>query len=233
MWVPHFWTFSPRSRHLPIVWQSAVKAKRLSSSSKGASVYTAAFFRSEADFVDALRAARSDAQAELFRRHHVRVAEVLERVLGPDDDLPDLVQEVFVRGIAGAPRFRGTSEALEAWLVKIAIHTARGLIRRRRVWRRFFSMAESPPDIPSPGQATHEQIEAVRRAYAIFDKLPTGERVALTLEMIDEMPLLQIAESCGVSRSTIKRTLNRARQRFRTLVELDPALRDLNGGGGT
>jgi RNA polymerase sigma-70 factor, ECF subfamily len=214
------------------VWQSAVKAKGASSSSNYGAVYTPSFFRTEADFVDALRGARADAQAELFRRHHVRVSEVLERVLGPDDDLPDLVQEVFVRAIAGAPRFRGTSEALEAWLVKIAIHTARGLIRRRRVWRRFFSMAETPPDVASPGSATHEQIEAVRRTYAIFDKLPTAERVALTLEMIDEMPLLQIAESCGVSRSTIKRTLNRARQRFRTLVELDPALRDLTGGGG-
>jgi RNA polymerase sigma-70 factor (ECF subfamily) len=215
------------------VWQSAVKAKSVPSSSNFGAVYTPAFFRTEADFVDALRSSRADAQAELFRRHHVRVAEVLERVLGPDDDLPDLVQEVFVRAIAGAPRFRGTSDALEAWLVKIAIHTARGLIRRRRVWRRFFSMAETPPDVASPGSATHEQIEAVRRTYAIFDKLPTVERVALTLEMIDEMPLLQIAESCGVSRSTIKRTLNRARQRFRTLVELDPALRDLTGGGGS
>jgi len=215
------------------VWQPAVKAKSTSNSSNYGAVYTPAFFRTEADFVDALRGARADAQAELFRRHHVRVAEVLERVLGPDDDLPDLVQEVFVRAIAGAPRFRGTSDALEAWLVKIAIHTARGLIRRRRVWRRFFSMAETPPDIASPGTATHEQIEAVRRAYAIFDKLPTVERVALTLEMIDEMPFLQIAESCGVSRSTIKRTLNRARQRFRTLVDLDPALRDLNNGGGS
>src|SRR5205085_11417232 len=122
-------------------------------------------------------------------------------------------QALSARAMAGASRFPGTTDAREAWLVKIAIHTARGLIRRRRVWRRFFSMAETPPDIASAGQATHEQIEAVRRTYAIFDKLPTTERVALTLEMIDEMPLLQIAESCGVSRSTIKRTLNRARQR--------------------
>src|SRR5262249_57148006 len=106
-------------------------------------------------------------------------------------DLPGLVQEVFVRASAGAPRFRGPSDALEAWLVKIAIHTARGLIRRRRVWRRFFSMAETPPDVAGPGSATHEQIEAVRRTYAIFDKLPTAEPAPLTPELVHEMPLLQ------------------------------------------
>ncbi len=202
-----------------------------SSRSYGA-VYTPAFFRSEEDFLDALKMGRADAQAELFRRHHVRVTEVLERVMGPDDDLPDLVQEVFVRAIAGASRFRGTSNMLQAWLVKIAIHTARGLIRRRRVWRRFFSNSESPPDVAWSGAASHEQLEALQRAYNIFAKLPTDERIALTLELIDEMPLLQIAEVCGVSRSTIKRTLNKARRRFQNLVELDPALKDLYTGGG-
>jgi RNA polymerase sigma-70 factor, ECF subfamily len=199
--------------------------------SRGATVYTPPFFRSEEDFVDSLREGRADAQAELFRRHHVRVAEVLERVLGGDDDLPDLVQEVFVRAITGAKRFRGTSELLEHWLVKIAIHTARGLIRRRRVWRRFFSPAELPPEVAAVGKASVEQIEAVRRTYAVLDKLPTNERIALTLDLIDEMPILQIAEVCGVSRSTIKRTLHKARQRFEALVVLDPALRDLRGGG--
>jgi RNA polymerase sigma-70 factor (ECF subfamily) len=198
---------------------------------RGATVYTPPFFRSEEEFVDALRAGRGDAQAELFRRHHVRVAEVLERVLGGDDDLPDLVQEVFVRALTGARRFRGTSELLEHWLVKIAIHTARGLIRRRRVWRRFFSPSEVPPEVAASGKATFEQLEALRRTYAILDKLPTNERIALTLDLIDEMPILQIAEVCGVSRSTIKRTLHKARQRFEALVVLDPALRDLRGGG--
>jgi RNA polymerase sigma-70 factor, ECF subfamily len=200
----------------------------------GAKVYAPAFFRDEVEFVQALRAGRHDARAELFRRHHDRIAAVLHRILGDDHDLPDLVQEVFVRAISGAHGFRGPSEALESWLVKIAVFTARGLIRRRRVFRRFFSPAPAAVDIAEMATATvatAEQLEAVRRTYILLDKLPANERIALTLQLVDEMSLPQIAEACGVSQSTIKRRLRRAHVRFEALVSADPALRERLAGG--
>jgi RNA polymerase sigma-70 factor (ECF subfamily) len=200
----------------------------------GAKVYAPAFFRDELEFVEALRAGRHDARAELFRRHHDRIAAVLHRILGDDHDLPDLVQEVFVRAISGAQGFRGPSEALEPWLVKIAVFTARGLIRRRRVFRRFFSSAPASVDIAELATATvatAEQLEAVRRTYTLLDKLPTNERIALTLQLVDEMSLPQIAEACAVSQSTIKRRLRRAHVRFEALVAADPALRERLQGG--
>jgi RNA polymerase sigma-70 factor (ECF subfamily) len=200
----------------------------------GAKVYAPAFFRDELEFVEALRAGRHDAQAELFRRHHARIGAVLHRILGEDHDLPDLVQEVFVRAIAGARGFRGPSETLEPWLVKIAVFTARGLIRRRRVWRRFFSTSPAASDIADMATATvatAEQVEAVRRTYGLLDKLSTNERIALTLQLVDEMSLPQIAEACAVSQSTIKRRLRKAHLRFDALVAADPALRDRLQGG--
>src|SRR5687768_14049674 len=125
-----------RSRHsrMDVARHSADLAPAVEPQAK---IYSPSFARSDEDFLEALRAGRSDAHAELFRRHHERVAEVLERVLGPDTDLPDLIQEVFVHAILGAAKFRGGVDALRPWLVAIAVHRARALIRRRRVWRRF------------------------------------------------------------------------------------------------
>jgi RNA polymerase sigma-70 factor (ECF subfamily) len=198
-----------------------------------ARVYSPSFARNDEDFVKAFRAGRSDAQAELFRRHHERIAEVLERVLGYDSDLPDLIQEVFVEAITGAASFRGDAQALRPWLVKIAVFRARALIRRRRVWRRFFSMPGEAPEVAAAGSATVEQIHALRRAYALFNRLPTDERIALTLSLIDEMPAVQVGEACGVSKSTIQRTLVKARKRFMKLAEHDTALCELLLGGDT
>jgi RNA polymerase sigma-70 factor, ECF subfamily len=192
-----------------------------------AKIYSPSFSRSDAEFVEALRSGRSDAHAELFRRHHERVTEVLERVLGPDADLLDLVQEVFVHAIVSAKNFRGDASALRAWLVAIAIHRARALIRRRRVWRRFFAMPGESPEIAGPDAASLEQVSALRRAYALFDKLPTDERIALALTLVDEMPAPEVADVCRVSKSTIQRTLVKARRRFAALAKLDPALREL------
>jgi RNA polymerase sigma-70 factor (ECF subfamily) len=193
----------------------------------GARVYAPSFFKDDVEFVQALQAGRPDAQAELFRRHHERVAAVLHRVLGDDADLQDMLQEVFLRAMTAARRFRGTNEVLEPWLVRIAVFTARGLIRRRRLWRRFFSATE-PTNAVAASTASIEQLEALQRTYAVFDKLPTDERIALALNLIDKMPLPQIAEACGVSTSTIKRRLRKANQRFQAMVSRDPILRDLS-----
>jgi RNA polymerase sigma-70 factor, ECF subfamily len=193
----------------------------------GGKLYALALFRDDAEFVAGLRAGQADAQAELVRRYYERVAAVLHRVLGDDAELQDLTQEVFVKAMAGAKSFRGTSENLEAWVVRIGVFSARGLIRRRSLWRRFFSSAPAPEDAGPTHAVDHEGIEAVRRTYAVLDKLPSDERIALALALVDEMPLPTIAEVCGVSRSTIKRRLQRARKRFESLAGLDPLLREL------
>jgi len=194
----------------------------------GAKLYSPAFFRDESEFIAALKAGRSDAQAELVRRHYKRVAAVMHRVLGDDTDLEDVVQDVFVKAMLGAHAFRGTSENLEAWVVGIAVFSARGLIRRRTLWRRFFSAAPAP-EAAEPTHTTNlEDVDAVRRIYAVFDKLPADERIALALTLIDQMALHQVALACNVSSSTIKRRLKKARKRFEGLVRFDPVLRELS-----
>jgi RNA polymerase sigma-70 factor (ECF subfamily) len=195
--------------------------------SQAAKVYSPAFFRSEEAFLEALRQGRGDAQAELFRRYRQRITALLHRVLGRDDELADLVQEVFVRALTAVKRFRGDSGALEPWLTRIAVYTARSTIRRRVIRRRFLQHTDTPPDTILAPEAAPEHVQAVRCTYAILDKMPTSERLVLSLQMIDQMSLPQIAEACDISRSTVKRRLRRARTRFETLAMREPVLLEL------
>ncbi len=193
---------------------------------RGAAVYAPDFGGKEADFLQALRAGKRSARAELYRRHAQAVEGILIRVLGWNADIPDLVQEVFVRVLAGLGGFRGDHRSLKPWITRIAVHTARGWIRKRRMLRwLYLERSEDLPDA-SAVAATPEEMETLRRAYRVIGSLPEKERVAFALRFVADMELTEVAEACEVSLATIKRRLTSARRRFTLLAARDPYLKD-------
>jgi RNA polymerase sigma-70 factor (ECF subfamily) len=150
----------------------------------------------------------------------------LYRVFGNDPELADLAQEVFAQAFVSVRRFRGEPSALEPWLVRVAVFTARATIRKRRSWRRLFRPSNSTEDVPGQPAATAEQRQELERVYAIFAQLPTDQRVILALHLMDQMSLTEISDAVSVSRSTVIRKLKRAQQRFSLLAEKDPVLRE-------
>lgn len=187
-------------------------------------LYAPAFFTDDAAFVKALREGHRAARSALFDRFADHVERVLVRVLGVDSEVPDLVQEVFLRAYAGLPRFRGGVDALKPWITRITVFTARGCIRRRQA-RRWLRM-ESPADLPDvPAHTASPELgDVLRRAQTILDKLPVAERIPFALRFIDDMELAEVAEACNVSVATIKRRLVRARRRYERLAARDPVL---------
>ena len=184
----------------------------------------AAFFSDDEAFVDSLRAGQRGAKTELYRRYATYIERVLYRVLGWDADIPDVLQEVFLRAIAGADGFRGGFSELKPWLTRIAVFTARGWIRKRTLRKWLRSKApEEIPDMPAL-VASPEETETLRRAYAVIEKLPAKERIPFTLRYLGEMDLLEVADACEVSLATIKRRLERARKRFLHMANRDPYL---------
>ncbi|GEM_PF-281124 len=189
-----------------------------------AQVYSLSYFREENSLVDALRAGRQEAQAELYRRYHGRVTGVMRRIMGSDPELSDLIQETFVQAMSSAQRFRGNADVLEAWLVRVAVYTARAAIRKRKLFRRFFSVVPHEQEFSDNRTSSMEDREALRRAYVHLDRLPTDERIVLALSLFDGLSNLEIADACEISESTVKRRLRKARVRYSRLTEGDPAL---------
>lgn len=178
---------------------------------------------SDAALVRALRAGDPHAGAALFDRYALHVRRVLARVLGPDPELSDLLQDVFVAALASVGSIEDPS-ALKAWLTRTAVFTARGKIRRRTRWRflRFVPDDELPD---APAAATDaDGSEALAAVYRVLNALPTDERIAFALRMLDGMELTAVATACGVSLSTTKRRLASAQSRFRELARKEPSL---------
>ena len=173
--------------------------------------------------VRALRSGHPGAPTELFDRYSADVQRVLAAVIGMDDELPDLLHEVFARALADIGKL-DDPERLKPWLTSIAVFTARGCIRKRRRgrWLRFWA-PETLPEVPT-GEAPLEAREALAAIYRVLSKLPAQDRIAFSLRFVAGLELTEVAAACRVSLSSIKRRLARAEQRFLELAQRDPVL---------
>jgi len=174
----------------------------------------------------ALRRRDPDAVELLFRRYRGRVTAVLLSTAGADRDLPDLVQEVFAQVLKSLPSFRGDRRSLAPWISRIAVFTARRCIRtrQRRWWLRPSDAAEGVE--PECGQASPAIVCALTRAEAIIARLPAKEQLAFRKRFVEGLSLEQTAQGCNVSLATIKRWIDRARERFERYAAQDPFLAD-------
>ena len=159
--------------------------------------------------VAALLAGHPAARESLFVRHGAHVRRVLIRVLGLDHEVPDLLQDVFLTALATIGKLEDP-RALRGWLTSMAVHHARGLIRKRNRRRilRFVDPDELDRQLgPASGM---EQHEAMRALYRVLDGMPADERIAFALRFVDGMDLYEVAAACKVSRATVSRRLQRA-----------------------
>lgn len=189
--------------------------------------------RDDQALVDGLRAGEAWARAALFDRYAPDVERILRRILGYElhTDMADLVHDTFVQVLQSFDHLRDAG-ALRGWIQSIAAHTAYRTIRARRVrrWLRFWEPSQIP-DV-AIDDVDPDVREAYRRTYQALDRLPADERVAFVLRYVEGMDLGQLAETCRVSLSTIKRRLARAEARFARAAQRDDVLRKWLDEGG-
>jgi RNA polymerase sigma-70 factor (ECF subfamily) len=173
--------------------------------------------------VEALRRNDPGARAALVERFEPHIERMVTGALGIDPDLPDIIQEVFLRVLERVHQLKDPS-ALSSWVTSLAVFTARGHIRRRRRWRWIRFLA--PQDLPdvAAGGLSPESMATMRAMYALLDSLSEGERLAFTLRFMSELELTEVATACGVSLATVKRRLARAEARIREAAARDPLL---------
>src|SRR5262245_5701385 len=189
--------------------------------------------RDEQPLVQGLPPGEAWARAALFDRYAPDVERILRRILGYEihTDIADLVHDTFVQALASFGQIRDAA-ALRGWMQSIAAHTAYRAIRSRKVrrWLRFWEPSEIPEVAVS--DVDPDVREAYQRTYRVLDRLPADERVAFVLRYVEGMDLGQLAETCSVSLSTIKRRLARAETRFMRAAQRDDVLRSWLEEGG-
>jgi len=146
---------------------------------------------------------------DLFKRYASYVATIGMRLLGRDDEVDDLVQEVFIEAYRGFHQLR-SPDAVKAWLARITVRRAIRRLRRRRV-RSFFSLDALPSDakLTDDGATPEEKAEIVS-TYRMIERIPVRQRVVWVLKHVEGETLDSIAEICRCSKATVQRRLRAA-----------------------
>jgi RNA polymerase sigma-70 factor, ECF subfamily len=155
---------------------------------------------------------------ELYAAHARYIAGLAGRMLGRDDEVADVVQDVFLIAHRRFGSLRDTAAA-RAWLSRIAVRES----SRRLRWRRVRSFLRPGPavdyDLIVDVRAAPEMRPLAALLYATLDRMPTRDRLAWTLRHLADEGLEAVAEICGCSLATAKRRIAAAETRLRPLLE--------------
>ena len=149
----------------------------------------------------------------LVRRWQQPVARFVFHLVGREEMVADLCQEVFLRVYEHRARYRETG-AFSGWLYRIALNVVRDANRRRRQEPFALDGIELADAEPSP-EAICEQAERGRLVAQTIAELPEALRLVLVLRHYEEMSFEDIARFLGEPASTIKSRFSAALQRLR------------------
>jgi len=175
----------------------------------------------------AVEHARRDPRAfeALYRKYVAQVYSFALYELRDPHAAEDLTAQVFLRALAGLPRFReqadGPDSSFRVWLFQIARNALSN--EKRRARRHPTSPIDLALEFPASDdvQATATNRAELDRVWAGIDSLPADRRRALIMRFVNEMSTSEIAQvlgkSDGATRVLIHRSLQSvARQLART-----------------
>jgi RNA polymerase sigma-70 factor (ECF subfamily) len=148
---------------------------------------------------------------QLMHRYTGAVYNLAYRMLGNVQDAEDAVQEIFLRAYTRLESFDRTRR-FSTWLLSIGANYCIDRLRRRRFsWFTLddvvFQMPSAEPG-PERSALRKEEQEVVQRA---LQRLPEHYRIVTVLRYWHDMSYDEIAQATGLTESTIKTRLHRAR----------------------
>jgi RNA polymerase sigma-70 factor (ECF subfamily) len=185
--------------------------------------------RRDDELVRAVLGGETGAFEELIRRHQARVFATARRYARREDEVADIVQEVFMKTFERLPGFRFEAP-FDHWLMRVAVRTCYDFLRAHQRTREFnfTDLTDEEDDWlerfrVNPDEAD-ERAEAARTLVRrLMDTLPPQFRLVIQLLEIEERSIKEIHQLTGWSVPLIKVRAFRARAAMRkTLARLKP-----------
>ena len=175
-----------------------------------------------------LRGGDQAAFEELVGRAWPRVARIAGRFFRQADAIDDIAQEVFVKAYVGLESWEARVP-LEHWLTRIAVNACYDELRRRR--RTTGREGREPAAELSGDPHVWEREETRLWAAQVLAQLPPAERLVLTLTVLEDLSVAEVAEMTGWSKVNVKVRAFRARRRLKKLLDAEPGSRPEQGRG--
>ncbi len=152
--------------------------------------------------------------------HEAAIGRTVTAMLGPGDEVDDVVQDTFIRCYESLHRFRGHA-AFGTYLHRIAINRSRDILRRRQRLRARF-VSHDDVSLPSAGLTTEEEMiqrDRARLVHAAIARLTPDHRAVVTLRLLQGFSTEETANMLGIRYGTVLSRLSRATRRLQDLLK--------------
>lgn len=151
----------------------------------------------------------------VYREQRGRVLGAVRAIIGPSDEVDDVVQLAFIEIHRCLDRFEGRSR-LSTWCYRIAINVALQHLRKRRRkrWLMLGVTGEEAAEVAGPVHSTRrlEDREILEKVYRAVDTLSEKKRVVWVLHELEGQDPTEIAELLGIPMNTVRSRLLAARR---------------------
>jgi RNA polymerase sigma-70 factor, ECF subfamily len=162
---------------------------------------------------------------ELVRKYQPRIFATARRYARREDEVEDIVQEVFIKVFNNLASFRGEAP-FEHWLMRLAVRTCYDFLRKHQRNREhnFSEVGSEELDFlerfaVDPDGDQDKAGAARELVAAILSRLTPAARLVITLLEIEERSVKEISELTGWSQTLVKVRAFRARAEMRKCLE--------------
>lgn len=167
------------------------------------------------ELIERCRTGDRDAHFRLYKLYSRAMLNTAYRITGNEEDAEDALQEAFVSAFRNLESYRGDA-TFGAWLKRIVVNKSINVLKKRR---ENLVAQDDEHDVPIEEGATDYMPElSVDRVKRCIEMLPDGYRSVLSLYLLEGYDHEEIAGIMGITESTSKSQLNRAKSKLKELL---------------
>jgi len=167
------------------------------------------------ELIHRCRAGDQEAHFKIYKLYSRAMYNVGYRITGSEEDAEDVLQEAFISAFKNLASYRGDA-SFGSWIKRIVVNKAINLLKKRKL-----EMMQDNEEFDVPIEEEEEEYLpelSVNKVKHCIDLLPDGYRSVLSLYLIEGYDHQEIAEIMGITESTSKSQLNRAKNKLKELL---------------
>ena len=172
-----------------------------------------------AELVEQCKSNDRFAQRKLYELYSGPMFNVCYRIVNQQEEAEDVLQEAFVRMFRQIKDFRQEA-SFGSWFKRIVINGALNHIKKKKRLQTYFDdMKDEHYDhITEEENGSDEVNYSVDQVRNAMEKLPEGYRVVFSLYLFENYSHKSIANELGISESTSKSQLSRAKKKIKEII---------------
>lgn len=180
--------------------------------------------QADADLIAAVLDGDPASFEPLVEKYSPRLFAMARRYARREDEIEDVVQEIWVKAYQRLGTFRGEAP-FEHWLMRLAVRTCYDFLRghQRNRESSFTELTDAETDwldrfAAAPEQTSEEADAARLLVERILEELPPDARLVITLLEIEDRSIKEIATLTGWSPTLVKVRAFRARAKMKRIL---------------